>query len=257
VINADDFGLSEKTNKAIVDGFALGLCSSTTLMATMPGFEEACELAHSRKLLQHVGAHIVLRDGYPLTEAMKQCKRFCDQDGQLSTSMSFRDLILSYSEQRILADEIRGQIRRCRDFGIPITHVDSHHHIHNNWSILGVLLSVVRSEHIPHIRIARNIGDKLGLAKRCYKHALNKRLVAAKRAASRYFGSAEDYLFLKAKVGPANVSRFHESLEVMIHPRLNDAGAPVNFPGNQPLSVVAHSLPLCKDAVSFSGSKYA
>ena len=43
IINADDFGLSSSVNK-IVESFNNGLINSTTLMANMPGFEEAVEL---------------------------------------------------------------------------------------------------------------------------------------------------------------------------------------------------------------------
>ena len=50
IINADDFGLNSSVNKAIVESFNNGLINSTTLMANMPGFEEAVEMAHKSKI---------------------------------------------------------------------------------------------------------------------------------------------------------------------------------------------------------------
>jgi len=86
IINADDFGESQQVNKAIIQSFENGLCSSATLMPNMPGFEAACELVHEYKLLNHIGMHLVLRGGYPLTEKIKHFSTFCDQEGRLSLS---------------------------------------------------------------------------------------------------------------------------------------------------------------------------
>ena len=46
IITADDFGVSSVVNRAIEDCLRKGLCSHASLMANMPGFEEACELSH-------------------------------------------------------------------------------------------------------------------------------------------------------------------------------------------------------------------
>src|SRR4051812_23191276 len=77
IINADDFGYSSSVNAAILKAFEEGLVSSTTVMANMPAFEEACAAAHERKLLGHVGAHLVLTEGETLTEPIRRCRRFC------------------------------------------------------------------------------------------------------------------------------------------------------------------------------------
>lgn len=95
IINADDFGLNENTNTAIVNCFEKGLCSSTTIMPNMPGFEHACQLAHEKKLLNHIGLHIVLTESYPLTEAMKVTSRFCDKTGRFHIDRTRRILYLS------------------------------------------------------------------------------------------------------------------------------------------------------------------
>ena len=55
-INADDFGLGTSVNKAIVECFNSGIINSTTLMANMPGFDEAIELLRLDELaaLKHI-----------------------------------------------------------------------------------------------------------------------------------------------------------------------------------------------------------
>ncbi|MCB6144124.1 ChbG/HpnK family deacetylase, partial [Lachnospira pectinoschiza] len=41
IINADDFGYSSGVNQGIIKAFREGVLSSTTLMANMPGCDEA------------------------------------------------------------------------------------------------------------------------------------------------------------------------------------------------------------------------
>jgi predicted glycoside hydrolase/deacetylase ChbG (UPF0249 family) len=60
IANADDFGLNDEVNQAIVEAFEKHMISSATLMANMPGFEEACELAHRHGLLGRIGVHLNL-----------------------------------------------------------------------------------------------------------------------------------------------------------------------------------------------------
>ena len=45
IVNADDFGLCTSVNKAIIECHLAGNINSTTLMANMPGTEEAVELS--------------------------------------------------------------------------------------------------------------------------------------------------------------------------------------------------------------------
>jgi hypothetical protein len=51
IINADDFGMNSSVNRAILSSVEQGLVTSTSIMANMPGFEEAAGLvrAHGRK----------------------------------------------------------------------------------------------------------------------------------------------------------------------------------------------------------------
>jgi len=253
IINADDFGINEQINRAIIQSFERGLCSSTTLMANMPGFEEACELSHENKLLNHIGMHLVLTEGYPLTEKIKYFHKFCDKEGRFCLSRTRPIFTLEASEKQAVAEEIRAQIRRCRVYGIPITHIDSHHHIHTEWAIATLLIHIAREEHIPYIRISRNCGPNLDFPKRLYKYILNHRLRLAGFARTQYFGSVDDYLFLKRQVSSSNAIK---SFEVMIHPRLNDKQVLVDGTNGKSLEEVIKGIDSYEDAISFSGIKY-
>src|SRR5437667_629272 len=149
IINADDLGKDTAINQAIIASFNDGYCSSAAIMPNMPGFEEACNLVHEDKLSKHVGLHLTLRDGYPLTEIIKRFPVFCEKDGRFSNLTVYSPLVLSAPEKQALANEVRAQIARCRDFGLPLTHLDSHYYLHTNLAIAGVVIAVA---HVQCIR---------------------------------------------------------------------------------------------------------
>ena len=253
IINSDNFGRSESVNRAIIKSFEAGLCSSTTLMATMPGFEEACSLAHDHGLRKQIGLHIVLRDGSPLTDGLKKFPRFCDRDGRLAPESSPPVFALDASERRALAEEIRAQIARCRTNGIPLSHLDSHYHLHNLWPILGVVIAVAHSEHVPYVRLARNWGPGSTLRKRAYKAAVNRKLRRACLSRTKYFGTIEDFIFRKEKRGSIEE---RSSFEVMIHPVFHGKGFVVDAGEDEPLENRIKDVETFREAVSFSGAKY-
>jgi predicted glycoside hydrolase/deacetylase ChbG (UPF0249 family) len=253
IINADDFGYSASVNRAILQAFDDGLVSSATLMANMPGFEEASALAHERKLIMHVGAHLVLSEGQPLTERMRQCRRFCDAAGRFVPSR--RAFWLSNQQIEIVGIELRAQIERCRRGGLVVTHLDSHHHVHNQPAIGRVVIQLARELGVAHVRLARNCGRGIGPIRRAYKAYLNHQIVRTGLARTRYFGVVDDYLHLRRHgTSGAELADF----EVMTHPVFGDDGNLVEglAPGT-PLRDLVTRLEGYESAVSFAGVKYA
>jgi predicted glycoside hydrolase/deacetylase ChbG (UPF0249 family) len=224
IINADDFGYSASVNQAILQAFDHGLISSTTVMANMPAFEEACAVAHERKLLGHVGAHLVLSEGEPLTERIRRCPRFCDESGFFSPR-SGRAFRLSALETAGVREEMRAQIERCRSQGLPVTHLDSHHHVHNEPAIGRIVSQLAREQGVPYVRLARNCGPGIDLKRRLYKSYLNRHLERLGLARTRYFGVVDDYLFLEQHGVPPGE---REDFEVMTHPIFDERGVLVD-----------------------------
>ena len=253
IINADDFGYSSSVNRAILQAFDEGLVSSTTLMANMPGFDEACALAHERKLLAHVGAHLVLSEGEPLTDQMRRCRRFCDSSGRFS-HMGKRAFWLSSFERATVGVELRTQIERSRRAGLSLTHLDSHHHVHTD-PALGPIVRRLALEHGRlNVRLARNCGPGISFPRRAYKAYFNRRLERAGLARTRYFGEADDYVYLKRNRVPLAK---RADFDVMTHPIFDDHGGLVD--GLTP-DVLLRDLVAKLDgpsAVSYAGARYA
>jgi predicted glycoside hydrolase/deacetylase ChbG (UPF0249 family) len=220
IVNADDFGYSSSVNLAIVRAFEDGLVTSTSVMATMPGFEEACEVARQRGFLAHVGVHLALTEGEPVTSEIRGCGRFCDPSGAFASQPGHL-MWLRRSEAELAAQELRAQLARCRAHGIRPSHLDSHHHLHNDPPIGRIVVDLARAEGVSAVRIARNRGPGIGLPTRAYKGLFNRRLERLGLARTRSFGGVSDHVYERMRGASAAALA---DFEVMTHPILDEQG---------------------------------
>lgn len=255
IVNADDFGYHEAANRGIVRAFEQGLVSSTTLMANQPGFEEAVELAHALRIQDHVGVHLVLTSGTPLTDAMRRSARFCDSDGVFRGWREEGHVWrVSGPDREALIQELTAQLSRAREAGLPVTHVDSHHHAHNEWGVAGCVFAVARAMRVPGVRLARNCGPGIGVASSAYKRAFNGRLHRLGLARTRWFGGIGDWLHLRAVEGDdASLGDF----ELMTHPVLDEHGRIVDsYERGQELAPMLAPVTAEGTFISYTGARY-
>jgi predicted glycoside hydrolase/deacetylase ChbG (UPF0249 family) len=222
IINADDYGISISTTKAILEAFNKGLCSSTTIMATGDAFEEAVELAINNHITDKIGLHINLIEGKPLSQLIRKQKKFCNQDGFFNGNFHFKSARLSYlssEEKEAVSLEIKAQIEKCLKTGIVLSHVDSHHHIHTRWEVWQAIKPVIRSYNINKVRISRNCGENISTVKYLYKFLFNKQLRLVDLKTTDYFGNITDIENLLSK----NKELINKNVvaELMIHPIYN------------------------------------
>jgi chitin disaccharide deacetylase len=255
IVNADDFGLDSSTNRGIVAAFERGFVSSTTLIVNQPGFDEAVELAHERGLEQHVGAHLVLTSGRPLTEPIRRLERFCDSEGVFrSWHSDTRVWRLSKHEREAALLELRAQVERIRASRLPVTHIDSHHHVHNDWAIGSCAIAVARSAAVPYMRLARNCGPNISAASSVYKRLFNFRLRRRGLARTRWFGDAGQWRHLRDR-GTSKSSL--DDFELMTHPSLDEHGRLVEaLSADEELEATLASVDGIRAAVSYSGARY-
>jgi len=215
-------------------------------MPNMPGFEEAVERTHEQKLLRKVGMHLVLVEGRPLTEKIRKCPRFCDDNGNFHLQEKGIPR-LSNSELEAVALEICAQIDRCRRSGLPLTHLDSHHHIHHSLALLGVLSRVVKEKRIPFVRI-RGLTSSTTMVKIASTFLYNARLRTSGVAGTEYFGDVRSFLQLRQKL---NSGRRLRSFEIMIHPVFDTNGELIDAMDRQPLDRWVTQVDGYKSAISY------
>lgn len=155
IVNADDFGLAGGVNRAVIDAHAQGILTSATLMANMPAFDEAVQLAKGHPALG-VGLHFNITQGAPLADASR-VGSLLNARGEFpgtSTALLKRWLTgtLKIGEVEI---ELRAQIERVMNAGLKLTHVDSHKHAHALPPVCRAIAEVIGDYGIRAIRLPR------------------------------------------------------------------------------------------------------
>ena len=130
IVNADDFGMSEEVNEAVIRAYKEGVLTSTSLMVTGAAFEHAVKLAREHAGLA-VGIHLVTVVGksvLPHTEI----PTLVDAEKNFSNNPVSAGLKYYFSprSRRELRQELAAQFERFRSTGLPLSHIDGHLHLH-------------------------------------------------------------------------------------------------------------------------------
>jgi chitin disaccharide deacetylase len=155
IINADDFGLTQGVNRAILEAHCNGVVTSSTLMANGQAFNDAIERVKSASRLS-VGCHVVLVDGLPVL-GRRHASTLSDKnagDGRFRenlSGMALRTLVGSIDPDEIEA-EVTAQIRKLQAAGVVVSHLDTHKHTHIFLRVLRPLLRAARACGVLAVR---------------------------------------------------------------------------------------------------------
>lgn len=211
IINADDFGISKAVNYAVMAAMDSNICTDTTLLVNFEESENAANLAISMDRTDRVGIHLNLTEGLPLSAKIRNEPRFCNQEGYFHHGKLKHIVQLSKSERIAVQEELTSQIRLSRKFGIPISHADSHNHIHEEPGLGLLVMGVLKNENIPYLRLTNNIG-KTSFVNKMYRSTYNLILGLKGLTVTEYFGSLSDLNNYKNEIADDSV------VELMIHP---------------------------------------
>jgi predicted glycoside hydrolase/deacetylase ChbG (UPF0249 family) len=241
IVNADDFGMSDSVNRAIVESMRAGFVTTTSMMANMPGFEDAVSLAREHAWLKgRIGVHLNLTEGRPLSRPILDCPRFCNGDHRFSHDRKRPLFRLTGRERKAVYEELKTQIERVLAAGIQPIHFDSHHHVHTEWAISPVVRLLAWEYGIPRIRLTRNIGPAPGIAKRLYKSFFNHCRIGRSHGFHNtdYFGDIGDVLYWAR-----NRDLKGKRVEIMVHPRYDEQGELVDLDGQHLFQRLQSVLP--------------
>jgi len=230
VVNADDFGLDASVNSAIIEAFNKSLIDSATIMANMPGFEEAIELIYENKLTGKIGVHLNLDPAYFLTKNILSSKLFLENEYDEIRKNRWKLIFVTKNTGLKLYEEFNEQIKRVIDRGIKPTHLDTHHHLHEIWPVTKIVIMLLRKYKIPSMRILNNTNVRTTCHKKAYRNAVNYILKKKNINYSDYFGNQiEARRFLLQYRGRKN----DKKLEIMVHPVYDDSGKLVDKIGHE------------------------
>jgi predicted glycoside hydrolase/deacetylase ChbG (UPF0249 family) len=214
VVNADDLGISNKVNDSVFEMMEERLVSSATIMANGPQVEDAC-----RRLTRFpqcsFGVHLNITQFAPLTSS-GEFEALTDGCGEFLTDTVRRIKIDSALAQAIY-DEFCAQIQRLVYLGVPVSHLDSHHHVHTIPGVFSVLKRVQKQFDIRKVRITRNIYAQ-------HEHASRSLLVKKafyNFALRHYIGTKTTQGFTDYKTfcqASESALKKYRSVEIMMHP---------------------------------------
>jgi len=140
IVNADDLGLNSKVNQGIIQAFKDGVVTTTSLMVTKEGFEDAVHLIKDNPRLS-IGVHIDLDEYFEIDHS--------------------RGRIAGYKVSPLPIDEIcskiKQQIESVLSKDIHPSHISSHHHVHLVKEIFPKVVELMKEYKIYGIRFSRKI----------------------------------------------------------------------------------------------------
>lgn len=214
IVNADDLGLNAKVNQAIFELISRGRVTSATLLANGAAVEEAAR--RLREFTQaSFGVHLNASELQPLAPTPGLAP-ILDERGCFAGNR-LREIPITRSLRQALFIEWSAQVRRLLDLGVPLSHIDGHHHMHTVPVLFPVLKRVQSEFGLTKVRISMNIYPRTNPPP---KDLLMKK--ALWNTALRYWG------ITKTTAGFTSLETFcdvatelpnkHETIELMVHP---------------------------------------
>ena len=151
VVNADDFGISDRINAGILQAHREGIVTATSLMAAGRAFEHAVQVSRTTPSLD-VGVHLTLVAETPL---LRRKSSLVGSEGRFPASAgAFTCRWLTGSVRRAdVAAEWSAQIERVLENGIRVSHLDSHQHVHVLPGLFDLTWELAARYGIPFVRV--------------------------------------------------------------------------------------------------------
>lgn len=155
IINADDFGRHAEINRAVEEGLMHGCLRSATVMPGGAAFAGAIDIARRHEELG-LGVHFTLVDGHPILPP-EEIPSLVGSEGDFLPDHTA--LLKRYLKGGVNLEEVRrelaAQLQKIEATGIPISHVDSHQHMHTLPGIIDIVLDLAARAGIRAVRTPR------------------------------------------------------------------------------------------------------
>jgi chitin disaccharide deacetylase len=155
IFTADDFGLADALNGAVVLAHRQGLLTCASLMAAGPRTQAALNLAQDLPGLC-LGVHLTLIQGRAVLPP-KAIPNLVDSQGffpnhPVATGWRY------FYQSRLLPEirrELAAQIEVALTAGLTVWHLNSHLNLHLHPRLFPLVVDLAREYHIPAVRLSR------------------------------------------------------------------------------------------------------
>ncbi len=152
LFNADDFGLTKGVTDGIMKAHLEGVVSSTTMMMNGMSVDYAVDQAKQNPSL-NVGIHLVLTWGKPVAGNVSDLIR---SDGTFKFNSTFQ--MMKAPNLKQVEKEWEAQIQAFLHTGLPLHHIDSHHHVHG-WEPLKEIVIKLANKYAVPVRYVDSLKD--------------------------------------------------------------------------------------------------
>ena len=218
IINADDLGYDTERDKLAFSLMESGKVTSSTLMPVAPNFENAVQKAKSLNDISF-GVHLTLTEFRLISDnPLFRNIGMTNIDNYVISDIRKMKIHLFFAIQNAIFNEWKLQIEKTLDHGIKISHLDSHHHIHNTWWIFPVIKKIQKHFNIRRFRSPTKCylfkeGIKRPHLRSDFKHFLLRHYYPTKTP--DYFTSFEEGFHYLAKNPQFDIDAI---VEMMCHP---------------------------------------
>jgi predicted glycoside hydrolase/deacetylase ChbG (UPF0249 family) len=159
IVNADDFGRDDDTCRETIACFERGVVSSASIMPTMPATADAC--VHAKRYPEFsYGVHLTfLRETCEAPAALpKTIHSLVDTRGRLRSVHEVRARALAgLLSENDIAREIDAQLGKMSDYGVSVSHVDTHGQLRELPVFAHALARVLPRHGVQRVRNVRNV----------------------------------------------------------------------------------------------------
>ena len=208
ILHADDLGGSERMNDEIFGLMDQEKLTSASILANGPAFDDAVRRSH---YFPHCsfGLHLNITDFEPLCPS-PALEPLLSPNGCFHAQA--RRWPLSNALKQAVLAEWTTQLRRVRNAGVPISHIDSHHHTHTLFGLLDCLKQLCCGHDLGRVRIRHTFTHRHGdfgwrIDNRLYNHVLRRHFTCV-----REFGPFAGFSSALPHFVPGS------AVELMLHP---------------------------------------
>ena len=159
IVNADDYGLTDGVCRAILRAHREGIITSTSALAVAPAFARCASWLEEVPELG-VGVHLAVVGEDPPLLSAREIPTLVDDRGHFP--LSWRQFLPRIAARRIDIDDIEREFTAQADAvrsalnTRPITHLDTHQHLHLWPRIASLVCRLAERWEVPAVRVTRS-----------------------------------------------------------------------------------------------------